>query len=99
MTRLIITTYDSSSGTLGEVYRDAIMVHLGAHFIGGPLPTEAELTRLLAMRTDQKQGDHWLDYVGRTRRLDWVDGRNLGFVDLCNGCEQVELWIDPRPKD
>jgi hypothetical protein len=98
MTRLIITTHDSSSGVLGEVYRDAIVVHLGA-FIGGPLPTEAELKALLAMRTDQKQGDHWLDYVGRTRRLEWVDGGNLGFVELCDRCEQVELWIDPRPKD
>jgi hypothetical protein len=99
MTRLIITTQDSSSGVLGEVYRDAIMVHLGTPFIGGPLPTEAELKALLAMRTDQKQGNHWLDYIGRTRRLDWLDGRNLGLVDLCDRCEQVELWIDPRPTD
>src|SRR5262249_18333242 len=99
VTRLILTTYDSSSGNLGEVYRDAIMVVLGPHFIGGPLPTETELEALLAMRSDQKKGDHWLDYVGRKRRLEWVDGKNLGLVELCDKCEQVELWIDPRPKD
>jgi hypothetical protein len=63
------------------------------------LPAEAELEALRAMRTDQKQGDHWLDYVGRARRLEWVDGRHLGLVELCDRCEQVALWIDPRPKD
>jgi hypothetical protein len=99
VTRLILTTHDSSSGNLGEVHRDAIMVVLGPHFIGGPLPTEAELEALLATRTDQKKGDHWLDYVGRTRRLEWVEGRNLGLVEFCDRCEQVELWIDPGPKD
>jgi hypothetical protein len=65
MTRLIITTHDSSSGVLGEVYRDAIMVHLGTPFIGGPLPTEEMLEEL----------------PGRTSGLGATEMRILELVD------------------
>ena len=50
---------------------------------------------MLAARTTQKPGSHWLDHASPAA---WrIVERDLGLVDLCRRCETVELWFDPEP--
>jgi hypothetical protein len=94
MTRLILTN-DASSG-LEEAGRADIAVSLVPRFVWGPLPSDAELAAMLAARTTQKPGSHWLDYARQStvRQIGWKD---LGLIEVCQRCETVELWFDPDP--
>jgi hypothetical protein len=51
---------------------------------------------MLAPRTTQGPGSHWLDYASTAARQK-IGGRDLGLIELCGRCETVELWFDPSP--
>jgi hypothetical protein len=98
MTRLILTTNASSAGDLEKAGRADIVIDLVLRFVWGPLPSEAELAAMLAPRTTQGPGSHWLDYAGRSAK-EKIGGRDLGLLELCERCEAVELWFETKPND
>jgi hypothetical protein len=57
---------------------------------------DAELAAMLAPRTTQGPGSHWLDYASTAARQK-IGGRDLGLIEPCGRCETVELWFDPSP--
>jgi len=97
MTRLILTGDASAALGLPKAGRVDIAIDLVPRFIGGPLPSDAELAAMLAPRTTQGPGSHWLDYASTPARKK-IGGRDLGLIELCGRCETVELWFDPSPK-
>jgi len=98
MTRLILTTDDSGAGSLKGTGIADIVIPFGIRFVWGPLPSDAELAKLLAARSTKHDspGSHWLDFV-RSRHLEEIEGKGLGLVELCERCETIQLWIDPEP--
>jgi hypothetical protein len=61
MTRVILTANGSSASGLNEAGRADIVIPLEPRLVWGPLPADAELAALVAARTTQKPGSHWLD--------------------------------------
>jgi hypothetical protein len=96
MTRLILTADASAALGFPKAGRADIAIDLVPRFIGGPLPSDAELAAMLAPRATQGPGLHWLDYASTPARKK-IGGRDLGLIELCGRCETVELWFDPRP--
>jgi hypothetical protein len=96
MTRLILTADASSAGGLKEAGRADIVIDLVPRFVWGPLPSESELAAMLAARTTQKPGSHWLDYAS-SKRMKEFGGKDFGLIEFCQRCETIELWIDPDP--
>lgn len=92
MTRLILTTDASGAGGLKEARRAEIVIPLDPRFVWGPLPSEAELVRLLARH---EAADHWLWNVYR-KYFGKIDRNEIGLIDFCERCERIELWIDPE---
>jgi hypothetical protein len=97
MTSLILTGDPSAAVGFIKVGRADIAIALVPRFIGGPLPSDAELAAMLAPRTTQGRGSHWLDYASTPARKK-IGGRDLGLSELCGRCETVELWFDPSSK-
>ncbi|WP_291714664.1 hypothetical protein [Bradyrhizobium sp.] len=98
MTRLILTTEDSGAGALMRAGFADLVIPFGFRFVWGPLPSDAELARLLAPRAPEQDPaiPYWLHFLDRRRR--GILGRKgLGLIELCEVCERVELWIDPMP--
>jgi hypothetical protein len=62
-------------------------------FVVGPLLSETELSAWLARRT---QGPHWQDNIP-FEAIAAMDGGHLGLLELCEGCEAVELWMETDP--
>jgi hypothetical protein len=88
MTRLILTATDSESGCLlGARIADTV-IPLGFRFVWGALPSAAELEAML--------GPGSLDHFP-PHRLGEFHSKRMGVLDLCERCETVELWFDPRP--
>jgi hypothetical protein len=98
MTRLILTASDSGAGSLRQANIADIVLPFGFRFVWGPLPSDAELTTLLATRSAEhgSPGSHWLDFV-LPRQFEEIGENGLGLIDLCERCETIELWIDPDP--
>lgn len=96
MTRLILTADSSSAGGLKGAGRADIVIPLDPRLVWGPLPSAAELEAMLAPRTTQKPGLHWLDYAPPPM-IKKLGGNNLGLIELCQHCETVELWIEAEP--
>ena len=96
MTRLILTADASAAGGLKGAGRADIVIPIEPRFVCGPLPSEAELAAMLAARTTQKPGSHWLDHVSPPI-IKKLGGKDLGLIELCQQCEAVEFWIDPGP--
>jgi hypothetical protein len=96
MTRLILTGDAAAALHLLKAGRADIAIELMPRFIGGPLPPEAELAAMLAPRTTQEPGSHWLYYASGTARKE-IGREDLGLIELCERCETVELWFDPDP--
>src|ERR1700730_17075971 len=96
MTRLILTANGSIASDFITAVRADMAVPLMPRLVWGPLPSDAELAAILAARTTQKPGWHWLDYVSRRiiKELGWKD---LGLIELCQRCETVELWMETEP--
>ena len=96
MTRLILTTNASSAGDLMTAGRADIAIDLVPRFVWGPLSSDAELAAILAPRTTQKPGSHWLDYAS-SKRMKEFGGRDFGLIEFFQRCEAVELWMETEP--
>jgi hypothetical protein len=98
MTRLILTSDDSSAGALQRSGLADLVVPILYRFVWGPLPSDAKLSAYLARRTRQPRGGHWLDFASH-RDLEASGGPKRSFVALLERCDSVELWMDNRPND
>jgi len=96
MTRLIVTDDPSAAGGLVEAGRADIAIPFEQRLVWGPLPSAARAAESFAARTNQEQGDHWLDFVP-PKRLEKFGLANMGLVEVFSQCESVELWFDPKP--
>jgi hypothetical protein len=96
MTRLILSGHGSSALGFEESGRADIAIDLVSRLVWGPLPSDADLAGILAPRSTQAPGWHWLDYASSAARKKIV-GRNFGLIELCQQCETVELWFDSDP--
>jgi hypothetical protein len=96
MTRLILTADASSAGGLKEAGRADIVIPIEPRFVWGPLPSDTELAAMLAARTTQRPGSHWLDY-GFLPSIKEIGGRDIGLIELCQRCETIELWMETEP--
>jgi hypothetical protein len=94
--RLILTADASSAGSLKEADKADLVIPIELRLVWGPLPTDARLTALLATRTSQEPGDHWLDSVSPQRREKFgIAG--LGLLEVLARCQTVELWMETDP--
>jgi hypothetical protein len=76
--------------------RADIVIDLVPRFVWGPLSSDAELAAILAPRTTQKPGSHWLDYAS-SKRMKKFGGRDFGLIEFFQRCETVELWMETAP--
>src|SRR5262249_51371596 len=98
MTRLILTSDDSTAGAVPPSGLADMVVPILHRFVWGPLPSDALLSAFLARRTRQPKGGHWLDYSTR-RDVTAIGGRRHSLLGLATRCDSVELWMDTRPND
>jgi hypothetical protein len=96
MKRLILTTSDSGSGSIGATGLADFVITLERRFAWGPLPSGAQLEAFFSARTAQERGLHWQDFTP-ARRFEKPGGKDLGLIEFCARYESVELWIDPDP--
>ena len=88
MTHLILTATDSGAGCLLGAGVADVVIPLGFRFVWGVLPSAAELEAML--------GPGSLDHFP-PHRLGEFQSQGMATLDLCEGCEAIELWFDPRP--
>ena len=88
MTRLILTSSDSGAGCLLGARIADIVIPLGFRLVWGAPPTDAELEAML--------GPGSLAHFPQ-RRLREYHSQGMGTLDLCERCEEIELWFDPSP--
>jgi hypothetical protein len=97
VTHLILTTEHSGAGHLMQTGIADIVIPLDFRFVGGPVPSAADLATILSTRSANHGPalPHWLDDTGW--RNEEISRQGLGLIELCQRCETVELWIDPEP--
>lgn len=94
--RLILTADASSAGNLKEADKADLAISIELRLVWGPLPSDGKLAALLATRTSQEPGDHWLDTISPQRREKYgVAG--LGLLEVLARCDTVELWMETDP--
>lgn len=100
MTRLILATYDVGANNLRLAKRADIVIGLNPRFVRGKLPSLAELATFLEARSAKHAaiGAHWLDFHSSKWLAPVCDG-NTGLIELCDRCDDIELWVDPQPND
>jgi hypothetical protein len=96
MTRLILTADSSSAAGLKLAGRADIAVALEPRLVWGPIPSQDELAAFVAVRSIQKPGSHWPDHVS-PGHMNEFGGGNFGLIELCQRCETIELWFEPKP--
>lgn len=96
MTKLILTSDSSGAGALQLAGRAEIVIALDLRPVWGPPKSDAELASYLAPRSDQAVGAHWLDHVPLAY-LKKSGGKDFGLVELCQRCDEVELWMETDP--
>ncbi|RXH34712.1 hypothetical protein [Bradyrhizobium zhanjiangense] len=100
MSHLILATNDRAEDTLRQ--SDVANVALGFYprFVWRKLPSDERLLMGLERRSEKhcNPGDHWLDDVCRGA-LDGFGTRDIGFFELCEKFDSIEIWVDPRPND
>ena len=89
MTRLILTTGDSAAGGLKQTGLAEIVIPFGFQFAWGMLPSDAEIAMCLRP-TDRWLWDPYRKALGEI-------SHETGLIEACEGCETIELWIDPVP--
>lgn len=100
MAHLILTTNDLAANTLRRADLANIVLGFGLRFVAGRLPSEGQLVMGLEPRSakHRNDGDHWLDDVCWSWLKD-SGTRDIGFFDLCEKFDSIELWVDPQPND
>jgi hypothetical protein len=94
--RLMLTADASSAGSLKEAGCADLVIPIELRLVWGPLPSDVRLAALLATRTSQQPGDHWVDTVPPQRREKFgIAG--LGLLDVLARSETVELWMETDP--
>src|SRR4051794_16730008 len=88
MTRLILTATDSGAGCLLGARIADIVIPLGFLLVWGAPPTDAELEAMLGPGSLDNFPPH---------RLRKFQSQGMGTLGLCERCEAIELWFDPRP--
>jgi len=88
MTRLVLTSSDSASGGLLRAGIGDIVIPLGFRFVWDALPSDAKLEQML--------GPGSLDHFPPDR-LGEFHLRGMGLLDLCERCQEIDLWFDPTP--
>jgi hypothetical protein len=96
VTRLILTADGSAAGGLASAGRADLVIPVEQRLVWGRLPSEEALAALLAPRTTQAPGDHWLDPPS-SKVAKALGGRDLGLLDVCARFERVELWMETSP--
>jgi hypothetical protein len=96
VTRLILTADASAAGGLASAGRADLVIPIEPRLVWGPLPSEAVLAALLAPRTTQEPGDHWLNYAS-PKVAKALGSRELGLLEVCARCDAVELWMETEP--
>ncbi|WP_247418764.1 MULTISPECIES: hypothetical protein [unclassified Bradyrhizobium] len=97
---MILTTNDGAAAVLGRSNLANIALGFSLRFVWGQLPSEEELAVGLEARSAKhsRRGDHWLDGVGRDRLMGF-GSPDIGFFQLCEKFDSIEIWADPRPND
>ncbi|UWU90415.1 hypothetical protein [Bradyrhizobium sp. CB1015] len=100
MSHLILATNYEAAAVLGGSNLGNIALSFSPRFVRGQLPSEEELAMGLEPRSAKhsRRGDHWLDGVKR----DWLMGfgsQDIGFFQLCEKFDSIEVWADPWPSD
>jgi hypothetical protein len=96
MMRLILTADTSGAGAVKEADKADLVIPVELRLVWGPLPSDDKLAALLATRTSQAPGDHWLDTISPQRREKYgIAG--LGLHEVLARCETVELWMETDP--
>lgn len=98
MTRLILTTSDSGSGTLKVSRLADIVLPISPELVWGPLPSRAQLGKMLGARSAPRSRERstWLDVISPSRR-EAIEAKGIGLIEFCAECDSVELWVDPDP--
>jgi hypothetical protein len=96
MTRLILTADSSSAGGVVSAGLADLAVPIELRMVWGPPRSDAELATFFSARTSQEQGSHWLDWVLPQRRGKFGIA-DLKFIEACERCETVELWMGTEP--
>jgi hypothetical protein len=100
MSHLILATNDLAADHLRGAGKANVVIGFNLRFVFGPLPSEEQLVMGLERRSAKhnNKGDHWLDDV----RAGWLrnfGAPDIGFFELCEKFDSIELWVDPRPND
>src|SRR5215468_93393 len=100
MAHLILTTNDLAADSLRHADMANVVIGFCLSFVRGQLPTEVELAAGLeaCSAKHDRYGSHWLDHV-RRNSLKEFGNKNIGFFNLCEKFDSIQLWVDPRPND
>lgn len=100
MSHLILATNDRAENTLRQSGVANVALGFYPRFVWGKLPSEERLLTGLERRSEMhcNPGDHWLDDVCRGS-LHGFGTRDIGFFELCEKFDSIEIWVDPRPND
>ncbi|MCP3477303.1 hypothetical protein NLM33_44910 [Bradyrhizobium sp. CCGUVB1N3] len=100
MSHLILTTNDLAPLQLRPTPLANIVLGFSLRFVLDRLPSEEQLVIGLEPRSAKhcNVGDHWLDDVPRCS-LKGFGTRDIGFFELCEKFDSIEVWVDPLPND
>jgi hypothetical protein len=96
--RLILTNDDSATGTIRVARLADSVVALSRQFIWGPLPSDAELTKLFEAPRELLLSIGPQDHPPQFNPSK-LGAPNPGLIELCARFDAIELWIDPNPND
>ncbi|MCS3729986.1 hypothetical protein [Bradyrhizobium betae] len=100
MSHLILATNDRAENTLGQTRLANVVLALCPRFVWAKLPSENQLLMGLERRSanHRNPGNHWLDHACPDK-LSGFGTRDVGFFELCEKFDSIEIWVDPRPND
>ncbi|WP_027527838.1 hypothetical protein [Bradyrhizobium sp. Ec3.3] len=100
MSHLILATNGLAAGTLRQAGMMNVVLGFCLRFVWGRLPSEEQLVMGLEPRSAKhcNIGDHWLDDVQKCQ-LKGFGTRDIGFFELCEKFDSIEVWVDPQPND
>nr|WP_249797780.1 hypothetical protein [Bradyrhizobium sp. 199] len=97
---MILATNHGAAAVLGRSNLANIALGFSVRFVWGRLPSEEELAIALEPRSAKhsRTGDHWLDDVERNSLIGF-GSPDIGFLQLCEKFDSIEVWADVRPND
>jgi hypothetical protein len=100
VSHLILTTNDLAPRSLRDAGVANIVLGFCLRFVCDRLPSEEQLLMGLEPRSAKhcNVGDHWLDDVLPGWLKDFGT-RDIGFFELCEKFDSIEVWVDPQTND